>query len=143
MWKECEKYFEDREREQRECESVFNVGNRKCLVQENGSLSFEICDLSKQNQHFSYSWVRTLRQNMTCVSPQATGRGVALEPCDNTKAHHRWLHKSNKFLAEHLIAEAHHQRMCLEAGSTGDISMKSCDASNSYQQWHFTHYYAQ
>ncbi|XP_027030482.2 polypeptide N-acetylgalactosaminyltransferase 5 [Tachysurus fulvidraco] len=122
---------------------VFNVGNRKCLVQENGSLSFEICDLSKQNQHFSYSWVRTLRQNITCVSPQATGRGVALEPCDNTKAHHRWLHKSNKFLAEHLIAEVHHQRMCLEAGSTGDISMKSCDASNSYQQWHFTHYYAQ
>ncbi|KAK3543526.1 hypothetical protein QTP70_023634 [Hemibagrus guttatus] len=123
---------------------VFNVGNRKCLVQENGFLSFAMCNLSKQSQHFGYSWVRTLRQNNTCVSPNVTGRGVALEPCDNSKAHLRWLHKSNKFLAEHLIAEAHHQRLCLEAGSKGDtIFLKACDASSSYQQWHFTHYYAQ
>ncbi|KAG7330902.1 hypothetical protein KOW79_004871 [Hemibagrus wyckioides] len=122
---------------------VFNVGNRKCLVQEDGSLSFAICNLSKQNQHFSYSWVRTLRQNNTCVSPHVTGRGVALERCDNSKAHLRWLHKSNKFLAEHLIAEAHRQRLCLEAGSKGDtIFLKACDASSSYQQWHFTHYHA-
>ncbi|MCI4378703.1 hypothetical protein PGIGA_G00218880 [Pangasianodon gigas] len=123
---------------------VFNIGTRKCLVQEKGSLSFGICDLSKQSQHFSYSWVRTLHQNSSCVSPQVTGRGVALEPCDSTKPHLRWLHKSNKFLLEHLIAETHPQRMCLEAGSKGDtISLKECDASSTYQKWHFTHYYAQ
>ncbi|KAF5899670.1 polypeptide N-acetylgalactosaminyltransferase 5, partial [Clarias magur] len=77
---------------------VFNLGIRKCLVQEKGSLSFGICDLSKQSQYFSYSWVRMLRQNASCVSPQVTGRGVTLEPCDNTKPHLRWLHRTNKFL---------------------------------------------
>lgn len=123
---------------------VFNIGTRKCLVQEKGSLSFGVCDLSKQSQHFSYSWVRTLRQNTTCLSPQVTGRGVALEPCDNTKPHLRWLHKSNKFLPEHLIADTHPQRTCLEAGSEGNtIYLKACDVSSSYQKWHFTHYYAQ
>ncbi|KAI5618606.1 polypeptide N-acetylgalactosaminyltransferase 5, partial [Silurus asotus] len=120
---------------------VFNVGTRKCLVQEKGSLSFGICDLSKQSQHFSYSWVRTLRQNNTCVSAKVAERGVALEACDNTKPHLRWLHKSNKILAEHLIADTHFQHLCLEAGSGGGVvSLKPCDASSPYQKWHFTHY---
>ncbi|XP_053351723.1 polypeptide N-acetylgalactosaminyltransferase 5 [Clarias gariepinus] len=123
---------------------VFNLGTRKCLVQEKGSLSFGMCDLSKQSQHFSYSWVRLLRQNASCVSPQVTGGGLTLEPCDNTKPHLRWLHKTNKLLAEHLIAETSFQRLCLEAGPNGNsIHLKACDESSSYQKWQFTHYYSQ
>uniref|UniRef100_A0A8B9JV85 Polypeptide N-acetylgalactosaminyltransferase n=1 Tax=Astyanax mexicanus TaxID=7994 RepID=A0A8B9JV85_ASTMX len=82
---------------------VFNVGTRKCLALEKGSLIFETCDLSKQSQHFNYSWVKTLRQNTSCVSPQSTRTGVAMEPCDNTKAHQRWLHKANKILVLNIV----------------------------------------
>ncbi|XP_072541644.1 polypeptide N-acetylgalactosaminyltransferase 5 [Salminus brasiliensis] len=127
---------------------VFNVGTRKCLVLDKGSLFFETCDLSKQNQHFNYSWVKTLRQNTSCVSPQSTGTGVAMEPCDNTKTHLRWMHKTNKVLTEHLIAEVSPRgvprRVCLEAGPKADgVYLKACEASSSFQKWQFTHYYTQ
>ncbi|KAL7882074.1 hypothetical protein AOLI_G00089230 [Acnodon oligacanthus] len=127
---------------------VFNVGTRKCLALNNGSLSFEICDLSNQNQHFNYSWVRTVRQNAFCVAPLGTGTGVTMEQCDNTKPHLRWLHKANKVLPEHLIAEVSprgmFQRVCLEGGPKADgMYLKACDTSSPFQKWQFTHYYAQ
>lgn len=127
---------------------VFNVGTRKCLALEKGSLIFETCDISKQSQHFNYSWVKTLRQNNSCVSPQSTRTGVAMEPCDNTKAHQRWLYKANKVLTEHLIGEVSFrgvsQRVCLEAGPKADgVFLKACESSNSFQKWEFTHYHAQ
>ncbi|KAL7865374.1 hypothetical protein SRHO_G00106210 [Serrasalmus rhombeus] len=127
---------------------VFNVGTRKCLALNNGSLSFEICDLSKQNQHFNYSWVRTVRQNAFCVAPLGTGTGMTMEQCDNTKPHLRWLHKANKVLPEHLIAEVSprgmFQRVCLEGGPKADsVYLKACDTSSPFQKWQFTHYYAQ
>ncbi|KAL6484416.1 hypothetical protein MHYP_G00064610 [Metynnis hypsauchen] len=127
---------------------VFNVGTRKCLALNNGSLFFEICDLSKQNQHFNYSWVRTVRQNAFCMAPLGTGTGVTMEPCDNTKPHLRWLHKANKVLPEHLIAEVSprgmFQRVCLEGGPKADsMYLKACDTSSPFQKWQFTHYYAQ
>ncbi|KAI4886545.1 hypothetical protein NFI96_027105 [Prochilodus magdalenae] len=127
---------------------VFNKGTRKCLALNNGSLSFEICDLSQQSQHFSYSWVRTVRQNASCVSPYGTGMGVTMQPCDNAKSDLRWLHKTNKALPEHLIAEVSpkgvFQRVCLEGGPKADsVYLKSCDSSSPFQKWQFTHYYAQ
>ncbi|XP_036425955.1 polypeptide N-acetylgalactosaminyltransferase 5 [Colossoma macropomum] len=126
---------------------VFNVGTRKCLALNNGSLSFEICDLSKQSQHFNYSWVRTVRQKAFCVAPQGTGTGVTMESCDSTKPHLRWLHKSNKVLPEHLIAEVSprgmFQRVCLEGGPKADsVYLNACDTSSLFQKWQFTHYYA-
>uniref|UniRef100_A0AAR2LF70 Polypeptide N-acetylgalactosaminyltransferase n=1 Tax=Pygocentrus nattereri TaxID=42514 RepID=A0AAR2LF70_PYGNA len=92
---------------------VFNVGTRKCLALNNGSLSFEICDLSKQSQHFNYSWVRTVRQNAFCVAPLGTGTGMTMEQCDNTKPHLRWLHKANKVLVCFLL----NQPVCLNLAS--------------------------
>ncbi|XP_026861511.2 polypeptide N-acetylgalactosaminyltransferase 5 [Electrophorus electricus] len=123
---------------------VLNMGIRKCLVLDKGSLFFEICDLKKQNQHFNYSWVRTFRQDASCVSPHKTGTGVAMEPCDNTKPHLRWLHKSTQVLTDHLIAEASPQQVCLEAEPEGGgVFLKACEAANPFQKWQFTHYYAQ
>ncbi|XP_076858663.1 polypeptide N-acetylgalactosaminyltransferase 5 [Brachyhypopomus gauderio] len=123
---------------------VFNLGIRKCLVLDKGSLSFEICDLSKQSQHFNYSWVMTFRQNTSCVSQHSTRRGVSIEPCDNTKPHLRWLHRSSKVLTDHMVAETSPQWVCLEAGPEGGgVFLKVCEAANPFQKWHFTHYYAQ
>ncbi|XP_028847004.1 polypeptide N-acetylgalactosaminyltransferase 5 isoform X2 [Denticeps clupeoides] len=124
---------------------VFNLGTRKCLALQNTSLSFEVCDLNKQNQHFNYTWLRLVRQQDLCLAARAAGTSVSLEPCDNTKALLRWLHKSsNKALEEHVIMETSPRRMCLEAGSLGDsVSVKECAPSSPFQKWHFTHYYAQ
>ncbi|XP_066497227.1 polypeptide N-acetylgalactosaminyltransferase 5 isoform X2 [Hoplias malabaricus] len=127
---------------------VFNVGTRKCLALKDRALTFEICDLSKQSQHFSYSWVRTFRQNSSCVSPQNIGTDVSIQPCDNTKAHLRWLHKTDQILTEHLIAEVSPrgipQRLCLEGGPKAEgVYLKMCEAASPFQKWQFTHYYAQ
>ncbi|XP_062861787.1 polypeptide N-acetylgalactosaminyltransferase 5 [Trichomycterus rosablanca] len=122
---------------------VFNKGVRKCLVLEKDSLAFETCDLSKQSQLFSYSWLRTLRHNASCLSPNVTERRVAVETCDNTKRDHRWLYQTSKVLAEHLIAEGSPRNLCLEAGSKSDaVYLRSCEASSPFQKWHFTHNYA-
>ncbi|KAI3355772.1 hypothetical protein L3Q82_004345 [Scortum barcoo] len=99
---------------------VFNRGLRKCLSLQKGSLSFETCDLSKQSQHFNYTWMRHVRQQDLCVAPQGAGSGFSLEICDNNKHELRWFHKSSKSaLAEHLIAEFVSHHMCLEAGPQG------------------------
>nr|XP_046260588.1 polypeptide N-acetylgalactosaminyltransferase 5 [Scatophagus argus] len=124
---------------------IFNRGLRKCLSLQKGSLLFETCDLSKQSQHFNYTWMRHVRQQDVCVAPQGKSNGFALQLCENTKAELRWFHKSsNSALAEHLIAEFVSHHMCLEAGPQGDaLHLKPCEPTNSFQKWQFTHYHAQ
>ncbi|XP_028250213.1 polypeptide N-acetylgalactosaminyltransferase 5 [Parambassis ranga] len=124
---------------------VFNRGLRKCLSLQKGSLSFEMCDLSKQSQHFNYTWMRHVRQQDLCVAPQGTGSSFALVPCDSAKSELRWFHKSsNSALAEHLIAEFVSHHMCLEAEPQGDtLRLNPCVPSNTFQKWQFTHYRAQ
>ncbi|XP_012685791.2 polypeptide N-acetylgalactosaminyltransferase 5 [Clupea harengus] len=123
---------------------VFNLGTRKCLALQNRTLLFATCDLSNQNQHFNYTWLRLIRQQALCVVPQGLGNRVTVEPCDHTKTHQRWMVNSNKLLAEHIIVESHPRRMCLEAGSKGDgIYVKDCFSGSELQKWQFTHNYAQ
>ncbi|RXN07163.1 polypeptide N-acetylgalactosaminyltransferase 5 [Labeo rohita] len=50
------------------------------------------------SQHFSYTWLRMLRQNTSCLAPQE--KQIIMEPCDNTKTHLRWMHKSGKVLMD-------------------------------------------
>ncbi|KAG7227510.1 hypothetical protein INR49_005325 [Caranx melampygus] len=121
---------------------VFNRGVRKCLSLQKGSLSFEICDLSKQSQHFNYTWMRHVRQQDLCVAPQ--GESFGLQSCDNSKPELRWFHKSsNSALAEHLISEFVSHHMCLEAGPQGDtLHLKPCVPNSDFQKWQFTHYRA-
>ncbi|XP_070831798.1 polypeptide N-acetylgalactosaminyltransferase 5 [Chaetodon trifascialis] len=122
---------------------IFSRGLRKCLVLQNGSLFFEICDLSKQSQHFNYTWMRHVRQQDLCVAPQGKGNSFALVSCDNSKAELRWFHKSSNSLAEHLIAEFVSHHMCLEAGPQGDtLRLNPCEPSNAFQKWQFTHYHS-
>ncbi|KAI7809090.1 polypeptide N-acetylgalactosaminyltransferase 5 [Triplophysa rosa] len=121
---------------------IFNVGTRKCLIFQNGILSFDKCDLSNKSQHFSYTWLRLLRHNTSCVAPREMH--VIMEPCDNAKPHLRWVHKSSAVLTEHLMMEGHSQPMCLEAENNSDgILLKGCDSINTLQKWQFTHYYTQ
>uniref|UniRef100_A0A665W048 Polypeptide N-acetylgalactosaminyltransferase n=1 Tax=Echeneis naucrates TaxID=173247 RepID=A0A665W048_ECHNA len=121
---------------------VFNRGLRKCLALQKGSLSFELCDLSKQSQHFNYTWLRHIRQHDLCVSSQSESNGFALQTCENAKPELRWFHKSSK--AEHLITEFVSRHMCLEAGPQGDtLHLNRCVPSNTFQKWQFTHYHAQ
>uniref|UniRef100_A0A8D3AI95 Polypeptide N-acetylgalactosaminyltransferase n=1 Tax=Scophthalmus maximus TaxID=52904 RepID=A0A8D3AI95_SCOMX len=122
---------------------VFNRGLRKCLTLQKDSLSFEICDLSKQSQHFNYTWMRHIRQHDLCVAPRGKSSGFALQLCDNTKPELRWFHKStNSALAEHLISEFVSHHMCLEAGPQGDsVYLNPCVPSNAFQKWQFTHYH--
>ncbi|XP_071379141.1 polypeptide N-acetylgalactosaminyltransferase 5 [Centroberyx affinis] len=124
---------------------VFNRGLRKCLVLQKGSLSFETCNLSKQSQHFNYTWMRHIRQRDLCIVPEGKETGLALELCDSANPKLRWFHKaSNSALGEHLLAELIPHHRCLEAGPQGDaIHLKECDSSNAFQKWQFTHYYTQ
>ncbi|KAK1875714.1 Polypeptide N-acetylgalactosaminyltransferase 5 [Dissostichus eleginoides] len=123
---------------------VFNQGLRKCLNMQQGSLSFDKCDLSKQSQHFNYTWTRHIRQQDLCLAPQGKGSSFDLQLCDNAKPEHRWFHKSsNSALAEHLIAEFVSKHMCLEAGPLGDtLRLNPCETGNAFQKWQFTHYHA-
>ncbi|XP_051564064.1 polypeptide N-acetylgalactosaminyltransferase 5-like isoform X2 [Myxocyprinus asiaticus] len=121
---------------------IFNIGARKCLIFQNGILSFDKCDLTNKSQHFSYTWLRMLRQNTSCVASQETR--VIMEPCDNTKQQLRWMHKSGNVLTEHLKMEGSFRPVCLEAGVKADaVFLKDCDTINSLQKWQFTHYYTQ
>ncbi|KAM3861953.1 polypeptide N-acetylgalactosaminyltransferase 5 [Diretmus argenteus] len=123
---------------------VFNRGVRKCLSLQKGSLSFETCDLSKQSQHFNYTWMRHIRQQDLCLAPQGKETGLSLEVCDGAKPNLRWFHKaSNSALGEHLLSEFVSNHMCLEAGLRGDaVHLNECEHSNAFQKWQFTHYYA-
>ncbi|XP_029967555.1 polypeptide N-acetylgalactosaminyltransferase 5 [Salarias fasciatus] len=123
---------------------VYNRGLRKCLALQQDSLSFETCDLSKQSQHFNYTWMRNIRHRELCIAPHVQSNSLALQPCDNAKSELRWLHKSTvSSLAEHLTVEVF-SRMCLEGQLEGPaVRLRSCDAKNLFQKWQFTHYYAQ
>lgn len=122
---------------------IFNRGLRKCLALQEGSLSFEICDLSKQTQHFNYTWMRHICQQDLCIAPQGKETGLALEIFDSAKPNLRWFHKaSNSALGEHLLAEFIPHHMCLEAGHRGDtVHLNECESSSAFQKWQFTHYY--
>ncbi|XP_061734984.1 polypeptide N-acetylgalactosaminyltransferase 5 isoform X2 [Nerophis ophidion] len=119
---------------------VFNRGLRECLTLQNYSLSFEMCDLSKQSQHFNYTWLRNIRQQDLCVAPQAKYNRLVVESCDRAKAGQRWLHKSsNSALAEHLLVEVSPNQLCLEASPQGDnLLFAHCAAKNAHQKWQFT-----
>nr|XP_002667267.4 polypeptide N-acetylgalactosaminyltransferase 5 [Danio rerio] len=119
---------------------IFNVGTRKCLIFQNESFSLTKCDLTNKSQYFTFTWLRLLRQNTSCLAPQETQ--LTMEPCDNTKPHLRWIHKSGKALTEHLMAEVYSQPICLEAGIKADgVFLKGCDRFSTFQKWQFTHYY--
>ncbi|XP_016109291.1 polypeptide N-acetylgalactosaminyltransferase 5-like isoform X1 [Sinocyclocheilus grahami] len=120
---------------------IFNVGTRKCLVFLNDVLLFDKCEHTNKSQHFSYTWLRMLRQNTSCFAPQE--KQIIMEPCDSTKPHLRWMHKS-KGLTEHVMIEGHSRPICLEAGvKTNSILLTDCDPVNNFQKWQFTHYYAE
>uniref|UniRef100_A0A3Q1J0P8 Polypeptide N-acetylgalactosaminyltransferase n=1 Tax=Anabas testudineus TaxID=64144 RepID=A0A3Q1J0P8_ANATE len=118
---------------------VFNRGLRKCLAVEKSSLSFEICDLSKQSQHFNYTWMRHIRQQDLCVAPQGSGNGFALRLCDNVKPELRWFHKSSN------LALVGRLRVCLLLCllSFDTLRLNPCEPTNAFQKWQFTHYHAQ
>ncbi|CAN9497815.1 unnamed protein product [Ophioblennius macclurei] len=121
---------------------VYNRGLRKCLALQTDSLSFETCDLSKQNQHFNYTWMRNVRHHGMCIAQQVRSGSVTMQPCDHTNGDIRWLHKfSMSSLAEHLAGEIY-SRMCLEGKPEGQaVLFRTCDANNLFQKWQFTHYY--
>ncbi|XP_015234034.1 PREDICTED: polypeptide N-acetylgalactosaminyltransferase 5 [Cyprinodon variegatus] len=121
---------------------VFNRGLRKCLALKKDSLFFEICDLSKTNQQFNYTWMKNIRQQNLCIGSQNSGSGFALLPCDNTKHELRWFYKtSHSTLTEHLISEFV-PNMCLEAEPQDDsVRLRPCQPSSVFQKWEFTHYY--
>lgn len=50
---------------------------------------------SIQSQHFNYTWMKHIRQQDLCVTPQGAGNSFALQPCDNLKPELRWFHKSS------------------------------------------------
>ncbi|MBN3323970.1 GALT5 acetylgalactosaminyltransferase, partial [Atractosteus spatula] len=126
---------------------VFNLGTRKCLQMENKKLSFKVCDLSQESQHFNHTWLRNIRQQNLCLSVKNGGENVGLEQCDNAKPHLRWLHKSlvfNPSLVDHLVSEHLPQSMCLEGDRSGKkVYLNKCNPDNQFQKWHLTNYYAE
>ncbi|XP_006636527.2 polypeptide N-acetylgalactosaminyltransferase 5 [Lepisosteus oculatus] len=126
---------------------VFNLGTRKCLHMENKKLSFKVCDLSQESQHFNHTWLRNIRQQNLCLSVKNGGENVGLEQCDNAKPHLRWLHKSlvfNPSLVDHLVSEHLPQSMCLEGDHSGKkVYLNKCNPDNQFQKWHLTNYYAE
>uniref|UniRef100_A0A3Q2Q1X6 Polypeptide N-acetylgalactosaminyltransferase n=1 Tax=Fundulus heteroclitus TaxID=8078 RepID=A0A3Q2Q1X6_FUNHE len=122
---------------------IFNRGLRKCLALQKDSLSFEICDLSKKNQQFNYTWMKNIRHHDLCVAAQNEGSGFALVPCDNSKRELRWFYKtSDSALTEHLISEFVGNHMCLEAEPRDDsLRLRPCQPSSVFQKWEFTHHY--
>uniref|UniRef100_A0A672SIH1 Polypeptide N-acetylgalactosaminyltransferase n=1 Tax=Sinocyclocheilus grahami TaxID=75366 RepID=A0A672SIH1_SINGR len=90
------------------------------------------------SQHFSYTWLRILRQNTSCLAPQE--KLIIMEQCDNTKPHLRWMHKSGKALvstAQNLISRDSKTDKLINKC----IFLKDCDPINTFQKWQFTHYY--
>ncbi|MBN3306233.1 GALT5 acetylgalactosaminyltransferase, partial [Amia calva] len=126
---------------------IFNLGARKCLVVEKEKLSFEVCDLSRQNQHFNHTWLRHVRQQNVCLALKNAKDDVGPVECDRADPQLRWLHKSHVFnppLLEHLILEHLPQPACLEADRKGvAVLLRKCDPGSPFQKWQFTNYYAE
>ncbi|XP_072903448.1 uncharacterized protein [Hemitrygon akajei] len=124
---------------------LFNVGTRKCLAVENGTFSFELCDINKKNQHFSHSWLRLIQQRDLCMALLDTKREIGMKPCNKKSNNLRWLHQSftaDSTLIDHILWEVSQFPLCLEGNLFGKVLMiNSCDPDNSRQKWKFTNYY--
>ncbi|KAM4697894.1 polypeptide N-acetylgalactosaminyltransferase 5, partial [Rhinophrynus dorsalis] len=46
-----------------------NAELRKCLSIVNSTLVLDVCDASKENQHFSYTWLHLIKQKDMCIAP--------------------------------------------------------------------------
>lgn len=124
---------------------LFNVGTRKCLAVENGTFSFEICDINKKNQHFSHSWLRLIQHMDLCIALLDMKREIGMRSCDKKNNNLRWLHESltaESTLTDHILWEISQFPLCLEGNLFGKVlMMNSCDHSNPHQKWKFTNYY--
>ncbi|XP_051938643.1 polypeptide N-acetylgalactosaminyltransferase 5 [Hippocampus zosterae] len=124
---------------------VFNRGLRTCLSVHAGVLFFETCDLSKQSQHFNYTWLKQIRQEDMCVDHNE-GR-LILQPCSVERTALHWLHKSSKSkLPQHLVAENGGKQACMEVIKSSKVHilhLAACNVDSLFQQWEFTNYYAQ
>ncbi|XP_067890639.1 polypeptide N-acetylgalactosaminyltransferase 5 [Heterodontus francisci] len=124
---------------------LFNVGTRKCLAVENGTLSFELCDTNKKNQHFSHSWLRLIKQMDMCIALLDMKQGLGMKPCDKRNNNLRWLHQSfiaESTLMDHILWEISQSPLCLEGNLFGKIlTINTCDPVNTHQKWKFTNYY--
>eukprot|EP00062_Callorhinchus_milii_P005735 gi/632946106/ref/XP_007888393.1/ PREDICTED: polypeptide N-acetylgalactosaminyltransferase 5 [Callorhinchus milii] len=124
---------------------LFNVGIRKCLAVENGTISFELCNVKKQSQNFSHTWLSLIKQMDLCLSLLNKVRQVGLKPCDKKEDNQRWLHQSlvaEPALVEHILWEISQLSLCLEGRSSGkSLVLNTCDPANVYQKWQFTNNY--
>ncbi|XP_060683879.1 polypeptide N-acetylgalactosaminyltransferase 5 [Hemiscyllium ocellatum] len=124
---------------------LFNVGTRKCLAVENGTFSFEMCDIRKKNQHFSHSWLRLIKQTDMCIAVLDVKQVLGMKPCDKRNNNLRWLHRSfidEPTLTDHILWEMSQFPVCLEGNLFGNVlTINSCDPVNSHQKWKFTNYY--
>ncbi|XP_048391262.1 polypeptide N-acetylgalactosaminyltransferase 5 [Stegostoma tigrinum] len=124
---------------------LFNVGTRRCLAVGNGTFSFELCDISKKNQHFSHSWLRLIKQMDMCIAVLDVKQVLGMKPCDKKNNNLRWLHRSftdESTLMDHILWETSQFPVCLEGNPFGNIlTINSCNPVNSYQKWKFTNYY--
>ncbi|XP_062908352.1 polypeptide N-acetylgalactosaminyltransferase 5 isoform X1 [Mobula hypostoma] len=123
---------------------LFNVGTRNCLAVENGTFSFELCDINKKNQHFSHSWLKLIQQRDLCMALD-TKREIGMKPCNKKSNNLRWFHQSftaDSTLVDHILWEVSQFPLCLEGNLFGKVLMiNSCDPDNSNQKWKFTNYY--
>ncbi|XP_041057513.1 polypeptide N-acetylgalactosaminyltransferase 5 [Carcharodon carcharias] len=124
---------------------LFNVGTRKCLTVENGTFSFDACDINQKNQHFSHSWLRLIKQMDMCIALLDVKQGLGMKPCDKRNNNLRWHHQSftaESTLRDHIVWEISQFPWCLEGSPFGKILMiNTCDPVNTHQKWKFTNYY--
>nr|XP_061799948.1 polypeptide N-acetylgalactosaminyltransferase 5-like [Nerophis lumbriciformis] len=122
---------------------VLNRGLRKCLSVLNESLVFELCDLTKQNQHFNYTWLLHIRQQDMCVEYNIATNTIHLQPCDRSLVTLHWLHKSSELKQPDLLTVEHTSKLvCLEVHQkTKRLHLAACTKGNLFQQWEFTNYY--
>ncbi|GCB64081.1 polypeptide N-acetylgalactosaminyltransferase 5 isoform X2 [Scyliorhinus torazame] len=124
---------------------LFNVGTRKCLAVENGTFSFEVCDIKQKNQHFSHSWLRLIKQMDMCIALLDVKQGLGMKPCDKRNNNLRWFHRSfidEPTLKDHILWEISQFPLCLEGNPFGKILIiNTCDPANTLQKWKFTNYY--
>uniref|UniRef100_A0A3Q3DJM8 Polypeptide N-acetylgalactosaminyltransferase n=1 Tax=Hippocampus comes TaxID=109280 RepID=A0A3Q3DJM8_HIPCM len=122
---------------------VFNRGLRTCLSVHTGVLFFETCDLSKQSQHFNYTWLKQLRQKDLCVDHEANEGRLTLQPCSVERTALRWLHKSSK---SKLVGHNGAKQPCMEVVKSSKVHilhLATCHADSLFQQWEFTNYYTE
>ncbi|XP_078084455.1 polypeptide N-acetylgalactosaminyltransferase 5 [Mustelus asterias] len=124
---------------------LFNVGTRKCLAVENGTFSFEVCNIHQKNQHFSHSWLRLIKQMDMCIALLDVKQGLGMKPCDKRNNNLRWFHRSfidEPTLKDHILWEISQFPLCLEGNPLGKILiLNTCDPANTLQKWKFTNYY--